>query len=395
MADPQQDAANREALLRRLLAGGELTPPPPIAPVASHPARDAVLLESRRRGDDMIQRARINETPEISLGEMRGIENNWEPGLEKWGVTRPDMERLTELVMAMGPASLDDVAAKLGKPPGWFKTVVEKLPGDTYRVEIREGPLGLRAGSIDMGDQVVQNHLSVDLTRSNENLRDKGFGREMYQEAINAAKQRGYSGLASNPAMRNQYSERIWNREGVTRGVPGRNSWEQFDLMSEYRPKDPGAAPTPAASQEPIATPAASQEPTPGLMETLRRQMNPVASEPTPQTLAERLRRSLERVEAARRRGEGRLATSRVASHPARSEVLVATGKPSGTPRVLDLTKFSAEDEDAISKAFGTDQWSVNMLRQSLESPEFGAKLPYDAYQYDWAGIPLTRIPKK
>jgi len=370
MADPQQDAANREALLKRLLGGGELTPPPPIAPVASHPARDAVLLESRRRGDDMIRRARINETPEISLGEMRGIENNWQPGLEKWGVTRPDHERLTELVMAMGPASLDDVAAKLGKPPGWFKTVVEKLPGDTYRVEIREGPLGLRAGSIDMGDQVVQNHLSVDLARSNPHVRGKGFGREMYQEAIKAAKERGYSGLASDPVMRNQNSERIWNREGVTRGVPGRHSWEQFDLMSEYRPKEPSATAAPVASHEP--TPAASREPTVGLMESLRRSLaenvaqNPVANyEP-------------------------------VASHPARSEVLLAAGKPVGPPRVLDLSKFSAEDEAAISKAFGTDQWSIRMLRQALEEePEFAAKLPYDAYHYEWAGIPLTRIPKK
>ena len=75
--------------------------------------------------------------------------------------------------------------------------------------------------------------------------------------------------------------------------------------------------------------------------------------------------------------------------------MLVATGKPSGQLRVLDLAKFSAEDDAAISKAFGTDQWSVNMLRQSLESPNFAAKLPYDAYQYEWAGIPLTRLRKQ
>ena len=95
-------------------------------------------------------------------------------------------------------------------------------------------------------------------------------------------------------------------------------------------------------------------------METLRRQMNPVAS------------------------------------HPAKSEVLLAAGKPAGTPRVLDLAKFSAEDEAAISKAFGTDQWSVRMLREALQSePEFAAKLPYDAWQHEWAGVPLTRMPKK
>lgn len=95
-------------------------------------------------------------------------------------------------------------------------------------------------------------------------------------------------------------------------------------------------------------------------METLRRQMNPVAS------------------------------------HPAKSEVLLAAGKPVGKPRVLDLAKFSAEDEAAISKAFGTDQWSVRMLREALQSePEFAAKLPYDAWQHEWAGVPLTRMPKK
>ena len=307
MADPQQDAANREALLNRLLAGGRIGPAPvashpqpledddeaafqqwyakaakqfnlapspddprhfydyrgaykagawpdaskhwpseykleghpelivggrdtrigkPIVePVASHPARDAVIVESTRKrkvGAPTQQRRELNETPEISLGEMRGIENDWEPGFEKYGFTRSQMELAQQLGMQSTPGgeighhllpflagTLDDVAKKLGKPPGWFKTVVEKLPSGTYRVEIREGPLGLSAGSISMGDQVVRGHLSVDLARANEGLRGKGLGREMYQEAINAAKQHGYSGLASDPAMRNQYSERI------------------------------------------------------------------------------------------------------------------------------------------------------------------------------------------
>lgn len=76
---------------------------------------------------------------------------------------------------------------------------------------------------------------------------------------------------------------------------------------------------------------------------------------------------------------------------------------------VFDFTKpVSAADEAIISKAFGTDQWSLNMLMDALDDPAFQAKLPYDAYRYEahgqmnWAiphttpiktpqGVPLTR----
>ena len=381
MPDPQQDAANREALLRQLLGGGELTPPAPIAPVASHPARDAVVLESRRRGDKMIERARINETPEISLGEMRGIENDWQPGMEGQ-MTRSQWDRTVELAMAfMGgggaAGTLDDVAAKMGKPAGAFKSVVEQSPTHGgYTITIRDlsgtgsKKYPTQAGYMDFGSDAIDDHLRVDNVYVQPEYRGKGMGTEIYQEAIEEAKRQGHKGLASDPYSRNQNSNRIWalDRPGITQSVKDNPGY--YDLMSEYQPR-PGEPPPSPPSVPEVLEPLQFEP-----LEATRPVMRGGPLTPAYRASAQRLENAISRIGRPR----ASEALEPVASHPARSEVLLASGKPGRN--VLDLSKpFSQEIEADITRAFGTDQWSINMLRQRLQNdPRFDARLPWDTY---------------
>lgn len=351
MADPQQEAANREALLRRLLGGGELTPPAPIAPVASHPARDAVLLESRRtpkrRSYAQTERAKINETPEISLGEMRGIENDWYPGMEG-RMTRSQMERQIELAMAfMGgggaAGTLDDVAARMGKPLGAFKSrVVQDAPGGDFSIIVDDvsdpARLPKQAGWIDLGMKTIDDHPVVDMVRVNEPYRDKGMGRELYQEAIEEAKRQGYRGIASDPNTRNKFSNRIWDRPGVRES----KSDSDYQVMSEYRPRPGEPPPSPPSIPEPPSAPlrfeplqatasplsrgpVASHQPTgwraPGA--------DPTSEVPPYQASLERLNRAIANIRP--RSG----VTLPEASHPARSEVMLESRR-SPVQRVPD-----------------------------------------------------------
>jgi len=259
MPDPQQDAAFREALLQ-MLAGAQAPHTPP--PVASHPASDAVLLESLRTRANPRPSAgplgpsRIgpgNATPETKLGllttPVTGQMSDAEglAALQEVGKIQPTIEQAPFL-------TLDDVAVRMGKPLGAFRTVVEQRPSGELTVAIKDAvakmyggkPYEETAGWMDLGSNVIDDHLTVDNVFLYDDYRGKGLGSELYQEALNEAKTRGHRGLASAPHARNRMSERIWKgRPGVTESESG-----SYELMSDYLPRQ-GQAPPPVAAPPP------------------------------------------------------------------------------------------------------------------------------------------------
>jgi len=254
MPDPQQDAAFREALLQMLAGAQAPHTPPPIAPVASHPASDAVLLESLR----------TRSTPTVpTSGPMGPTKIGLDPGffgnLERQYAKGDISGLIASTKRVIDPAniglSLDDVAARMGKPLGAFRTVMEQRPSGEYTLGIKDAvaktyggkPYEETAGWMDLGSNVIDDHLTVDNVFLYPEYRGKGLGSEIYQEAINEAKKLGHRGLASNPVTRNPMSERLWkDRPGVTESAGGRH-----ELMSEYLPRldPPRAATAPPPSQ--------------------------------------------------------------------------------------------------------------------------------------------------
>lgn len=144
--DPQQDAATREAILQLLLRGQPPPPlepvashqPPPPAPVASHPARDAVILESRRAAAPTTKR---------KVGAPTQLNREREERLEKLGPFAAGVrETLTGLGDFMSTATgFRDPLMDEGNEP--------ISPGEAFGVAIPTlmGIKGLQgiAGSVD------------------------------------------------------------------------------------------------------------------------------------------------------------------------------------------------------------------------------------------------------
>ncbi len=67
------------------------------------------MAQKRKVGAPTQKKRELNQTQPISLGEARGIENDWEPGMEG-RMTRSQAELMEKLAMGVGPASLNPIA---------------------------------------------------------------------------------------------------------------------------------------------------------------------------------------------------------------------------------------------------------------------------------------------
>jgi len=139
-------------------------------------------------------------------------------------------------------ASLDDVAARMGKPAGSFSTELKRIYdqwGGHYNLSLKDksrySSPDDSIGYIEMGARPIEGHLPISMTYLGDSYHGTGLGGEMYREAIEKVKEKGFRGLASDPDMRNDFSNQIWDRPGIT--SIDRPGGYKYELMSEYIPR--------------------------------------------------------------------------------------------------------------------------------------------------------------
>ena len=209
--------------------------PLPSNPVPSHiPRADLPRIGPETNPQTKLELMANPVSGDVDVSSMNPIMNAF---------MNQELRKPTAMFDAPAFGTLDDVARKMGKPAGSFSSELKRIYdqwGGHYNLSLKDKSRGYTnpddsIGYIEMGAQPIEGHLPITMTYLGDSYHDKGLGGEMYREAIEKVKEKGFRGLASDPDFRNDFSNQIWDRPGITSiDQPG---GYKYELMSEYIPR--------------------------------------------------------------------------------------------------------------------------------------------------------------
>jgi GNAT superfamily N-acetyltransferase len=211
----------------------QVSPPIPSEPVPSHVPRTDQRIGPENNPQTKLELMTNPVSGDVDVSNMNPIMNAF---------MNQELRKPTAMFDAPAFGTLDDVAARMGKPAGSFASELKKITdqwGSHYKLRIKDATRNSYidpgepavAGYIELSPRTIEGHLPVSMTYLADEYRDKGLGSEMYAEAVKRAKEAGFRGLASDPSMRNQFSNEVWDRPGIGKTS---TSYGDYDLMSEF-----------------------------------------------------------------------------------------------------------------------------------------------------------------